>query len=89
MVVGGRFLCVNAETKHIHNEDDCSYIVIIVPKQRAMITKREYKCTFALNNEYSIAIRMNQPITFMFSGKFLTHNQSCNKSNSIDKDDFF
>ena len=31
---------VNAETEELHNEDDCSYTVITVPNQKAMIKKR-------------------------------------------------
>ena len=39
MVFGNQFFCVNADTKDIHSEDDCSYTVITVPKQEAMIKK--------------------------------------------------
>lgn len=81
--------CVNAETEELHNEDDCSYTVITVPKQKAMIKKREYKFSFAFNDAHSIAIRMNEPLTFMFSGKFLMHNQSCNRKEEVGADDFF
>ena len=80
---------MNAETKELHNEDDCSYTVITVPKQRAMVKKREYKFMFAFNDANSIAIRMNEPLTFMFSGKFLVHNQSCNRKDHIGTDDYF
>ena len=81
--------CVNTETTQLHTEDDCSYTVITVPKQKAMIKKREYKFMFALNDAHSIAIRMNEPLTFMFSGKCLLHNQSCNRTDHIGTDDCF
>ena len=44
---------------------------------------------FKLNNGDAIALRMNQPITFMFSGNFLLHNQSCNTHHPIGKEDYF
>ena len=41
MVYGHLFFCVNAETNELQNEDDCSYTVITVPNQQAMIKKRQ------------------------------------------------
>ena len=58
--------CVNVKTSEPHNEDNCSYTVITVLKQQAMIGKKEYKSKFKLNTGDSIALIMNQPMTFMF-----------------------
>ena len=82
-------MCVNAETEEMHSEDDCSYTVITVPRQDAMKNKREYRFMFQLNNQECFAVRMNQPITFMFSGKFLLHKQSCSLHHPKGSDDLF
>ena len=81
--------CVNAVTKDLHNENDCSQTVSTVLKQRAILKKREYKFTFAINNDDYIAIHLNQPLTFMFSEHFLLHNQSCNISDPVGANDCF
>ena len=82
-------LCVNAVTQEMHSEDDCSYTVITVPRQEAIIKKRSYKFMFKLNGQETIAVPMNQPITFMFSGKFMVHKQSCNIHHPLAEDDYF
>ena len=81
--------CVNAVTEEVHCEDDCSDTVITVPRQQAIIRKRRYKFMFKLNDKETVAIPMNQELTFMFSGKFLLHKQSCNIHDSLRGDDYF
>ena len=63
-------LCVNAVTEEAHCEDDCSYTVITVPRQQAITKKRKYKFMFKLNDQETVAIPMNQQMTFIFSGNF-------------------
>ena len=81
--------CVNAVTEEVHCEDDCSYTVITVPRQQAILRKRKYKFMFKLNDKETVAIPMNQELTFMFSGKFLLHKQSCNIHDQLGRDDYF
>ena len=68
--------CINARTSTFHTEDDCSYTVITVPKQELKAEGKDYHFLFKLNSEQSISLNMNKPLTFMFSGKCLTHKQS-------------
>ena len=81
-------LCINAETKEIYNEDNCSYTVITVPRQQAIVKKREYKFIFKLNSMETVAVRINELITCIFSGEFLSHKQSCNIHHHIGEDDY-
>ena len=72
--------CVNAQTTEMHSEDDCSYTVITVPKQILFDKKTKYEFHFQFNAEESIYLDMNNPISFMFSGKCLLHQQMCNNT---------
>ena len=70
------FFCISARTGIFHTEDDCSYTVITVPKQELKAAGKDYHFIFKLSLEQSISLNMNKPLTFMFSGKCLTHQQS-------------
>ena len=66
-------ICVNAETKELHNECDCTYTIITAPLQNHIISKYEFN--FCLNTKNNVSINMNSGVTFMFSGLFLLHKQ--------------
>ena len=70
--------CVNAETHALHTENDCSYTVVTVPKQLKENKLSNTNFHFKLNDEEVVFLEMNNPITFMFSGKSLQHQQLCN-----------
>ena len=80
--------CVNAETHALHTENDCSYTVITVPKQQFENKRSPTNFHFKLNDEEVVFLEMNNPITFMFSGKSLQHQQLCNAKVS-DTNDIF
>lgn len=66
-------ICVNAETKILHTEKDCTYTIISTSKQ----TKNcgIYEFNLSLNPKTNISINMNSAVSFMFSGLFLSHKQ--------------
>ena len=81
-------ICVNAQTTHIHTENDCTHTVITVPKQN--IKKEptdDYTFLFELKKGETVGIKMSCGISFMFSGKYITHcqahNESISKKNSV------
>ena len=85
-------ICVNAETKQMHTEHDCTYTLISIPKQ---VIPKDTKCfpkydfLFKLTNNQSINISLKPGISFMFSGLFLTHRQNKSKVTQHDKMPFF
>ena len=81
--------CVNAVTEELHNEDDCSYTVVTVPKQCSMQSKRYYNFLLQVNDSKSIFFQINEPISYLWSGKFLVHRQFCNAANFNGMDNFF
>ena len=66
-------ICVNAETKVLHNEYDCTYTMISAPIQKHIESKYEFN--LCLNAKNNISIDMNSGVMFMFSGLFLKHKQ--------------
>ena len=80
--------CVNAETEELHTENDCSYTVISTPRRLEKKPSYHFNFLFQFNSLDGIYFEMDQPITFMFSGKLLMHRQFCN-SKVIKKDKLF
>ena len=66
-------ICVNAETKKLHTEHDCTYTLIFAPQQNKTLDKYEFN--FCLNPRNNVCFDMNDGISFMFSGMFLKHKQ--------------
>ena len=66
-------ICVNAETKILHTENDCTYTIIYAPQQNK--TTAKYEFNFCLNPVNNVSFDMNDGISFMFSGMFLKHKQ--------------
>ena len=76
-------ICVNAQTSIFHTEHDCTYTLIYVPSQEKKKGEKngtKYHFIFKLKNKENIGIPMYEGITLLFSGKFLTHRQTCNKT---------
>ena len=75
-------VCVNSKTAILHTEEDATYTLITVPKQYMTGNSKESKnrtyFIFQINPKQNIAIHMNMKLSFLFSGKFLTHRQHCN-----------
>ena len=70
--------CINAQTHSVHTENNCRYTVVIVPKQSKYVSKSQTNFHVNLNYQEPFYLEMNQPITIMFSGKSLPHQQLCN-----------
>ena len=80
-------ICVNATTEIFHTEKDVTYTLISIPGQvyenHELMRRKPSFFLFDFNADTKIAIRMNQFVSFVFSGEMLTHRQHCsdNKSN--------
>ena len=82
-------VCVNAYTRKFHTESDCTSTVIVVPKQPKMKhDKKVYRFIFQLQKHLNISYKLKYGVSFMFSGKFLTHSQQCTHP-IHEKDDLF
>ena len=84
-------ISVNAQTKKLHTENDATYTIITVPKQEQSTQKndkRQYTFLFKLQNKTNMCIKLRSGITFCYSGKLLTHHQTCNMPCSPEVDMF-
>ena len=84
-------ISVNAQTKVLHTENDATYTVINVPNQEDDVKKnkaRQYTFLFKLRNKKNICFKLCSGITFVYSGKLLTHHQTCNLP-CLPKEDIF
>ena len=74
-------ICVNAQTTQLHTENDNTYTVVSVPKQ-CVETKilPEHIIIFELKKKDTLGIAMEHGVSFIFSGKFLTHRQALNEN---------
>ena len=66
-------VCVNAQTSIIHTENYCSYTVISVPNQE--YDGKKYEFLFSFNPNKSVSLTLENHISFIFSGLFLSHKQ--------------
>ena len=82
-------LSVNAVTKVMHTWDDVTYSTISVPLQEVHSTERKYHFMFQLNHKNIMSLPLIEGTTLLFSGKLLTHRQSCNAFESTDDELFF
>ena len=72
-------ISVNARTTSFHTENDSTYTVISIPKQEANSERKdEYSFLFKVKDKNNISLRLTEGVSFVFSGKLLTHRQSCN-----------
>ena len=82
---------VNAQTKQFHTENDCSYTLVTVTKQEKVTTgkgDREYLFVFKLKDGENFGVRLKYGVLLVFSGKILTHRQSCSQS-CLPNEEFF
>ena len=83
-------VCVNSSTERFHTEDDCTSTVIVVPKQVKMKNeKKVYRFIFQLKKHLNISFKLKYGVSFMFSGKCLTHRQQCSHPIQEKNDLFF
>ena len=68
---------MNALTREFYTKDNLTYTVIKTPKKEHE-QKIKYHFIFNLSNNHNVATRLISGNTFIFSGKLLTHHQSCN-----------
>ena len=67
---------VNAYTKELHTEDDCTSTIIHVPNQEMSMDINTFHFQFALGEKHNIAIALQEGTTIMFCAKLLTHRQT-------------
>ena len=82
-------MCVNAETQKYHIECDCTYTLIHVPQQVRKCTAPKYHFNFMLTKDIKYSIPLNAGTSILFSGKYITHRQSCCVVDDVDDDTFF
>ena len=73
-------VALNGQTSNFHSEQDCTYTFIMVPKQDMnMNNGNKYQRVFLINinDENTFAFPMTHNLSFVFSGKFITHRQHC------------
>ena len=73
-------VALNGQTSNFHLEQDCTYTFITVPKQDMdMNNGNNYQRVFLINinDENTFAFPMTHNLSFVFSGKFITHRQHC------------
>ena len=74
-------ICDTCQTTNFHNEKDCTYTIISVPVQElstSMSSIPEYYFLIELKKGHTIGVKMDENVTFLFSGKYLMHRQSRN-----------
>ena len=76
-------------TEELHTEDDVTYTVIDVPLQGKSKTGTKYHFLFQFNNKYNLSLPMTPGTSIIFSGKLLSHRQSCNVYKPTDDELFF
>ena len=73
-------ICVNANTEILHTEEECTYTYVKVPSQVSTDTINiDYQRMFCIqvNDNEKLFIPLNQNLSFIFSGTFLSHRQHC------------
>ena len=82
-------VCVSCQTTHFHTENDCTYTVICVPQQEVTSGKNSsYNFMIQLKSKMNIGFKLEEGLSFIHSGKYLTHKQMLNE-NTNDKNDVF
>ena len=80
---------VNAQTTKLHTENDMSYTLITVPRQKMSCDiLPEYNFLFELMDRETLGIKLDPGMSFIFTGKFLTHRQSLNENKKNSKEIF-
>ena len=85
-------LCVDAVTGEFHNEQDCTYTLISVPKQETIESNKKcnkYHFLFKLTENRRLNIALHPGVSFIFSGALLTHRQHSVENNTMKNEQFF
>jgi hypothetical protein len=85
-------LCVDAVTGQFHNEQDCTYTLISVPRQDTIESNKnsnKYHFLFELTKKKRLNIPLFPGVSFIFSGLFLTHRQHIVQGTIGNQDKFF
>ena len=69
-------VAIDAQSKTLHTEDECTYTMIHVPQQECPEKAAFHHLQFALNEKNNIAIPLLENTTLMFSAQFLTHRHT-------------
>ena len=67
---------MDAFTKELHTEDDCTSTIIHVPNQQMDMDNNLFHFQFALGEKLNISIRLKESNKIMFCAKLLTHRQT-------------
>jgi len=71
-------LCVDAKTDEFHNESDCTYTLISIPRQSYLTnnsTCNRYHFLFQLTGRKNLNVPLYPGTSVLFSGMYLTHRQ--------------
>ena len=80
-------VCINATTILLQTEHDYSYTLITVPMEdtiKICTENPKYVFIFKLNSKMNIGLSMSSNMSFISSGKLLTHRQHCIKHDNKD-----
>ena len=67
-------LCISCQTEDLHTENDFTYTVINTPAQTNNMVVANF--LFELQDSLTIGIKLEPGLSFIFSGKYLTHRQA-------------
>ena len=71
-------LSINAVTKEMHTEDDVTYTTISVPRQEFDSKDRKFHFMYQFSQKCNVSLPLIAGTTLLFSGKLITHRQTCN-----------
>ena len=78
-------LCISCQTEDFHTENDFTYTVINTPEQEMNGVGVTF--LFHLQDKLNFGIELLPGLSFVFSGKYLTHRQSIDDK-TIDSGEF-
>ena len=83
--MGHNSICINCQTSDLQIENDCTYAIITIPNQK------ETRVTYFLiesKKGFTLSLKMDKGITFMFSGQYLFHHQILLDNNPLSESIF-
>ena len=89
MGAGIYFFGITAIPMDLHTENDCDYTVITVPRQKLIRGEIDFQnpiFIFKLNDKQQLALPMVDELSFLCSGRFLSHrkNYRCDGNNNVE-----
>ena len=81
-------LCINALTKYMHTEDDVTCTTISIPLQKYHSADRQFHFMYQSGHKCIVSLPLIAGTTVLFSGKLLTHRQTCNVHEATDDELF-